>query len=411
MKSISNIVSIWILLAVFSCNNDKNKIAPQITLDAPKLIDGVYEASENEKILINVKIEAPGGFNALRVTFEGINRAPEEIPKKEPGQTTINIDYQMENWFYGSAPFEISFIAVDDSNSSSEAKVTVTPGEPSIVILEDNPDVSGDSVIAFVGQQYNVRYRYSFPAGLVRFKNTFSVDGNVVSESITTELPPTQGTSVTDAVSQILSVEFLGKELAYQLELTDKFSNVVTLALPVKLSQKPTTKFNSITLEVPASDKSSNSFFSANTGLVYSVDDVNESSDIPVNIDFGYFFTLGENAAFTGPANFPTNIYNVGPNGDKWSPLNVSNFRRTSLSVSDFDALNEESQNEIDDAYENATGGTELLITSLVEGEVVAFKTSSNKPTGSKHGLFKVVSITPGTTTGGKIVIDVIANQ
>ncbi len=410
MKIARNIAAIWIMFLIASCNNE-DKVAPQITLSSPKLIDGQYEAAENEKIEVNVKVEIPGGFNLLRMNFEGINRAPEEVMKKETGQTTFNYDFVMENWLYGSTTFEILFTAVDDSNNSSQDKVTVFPGEPGITFLEDNPDVEGDTLYAFVGQQYNVRYRYTFPAGFAKFQNIFTVNGNTASEIIITTLPPTQGTSVTDQISQTLTGDFLGKQLSYHLEVTDKFNTAASLDLPVKLVQKPTTEFNAINLAAPSFDNSSGSFFSANTGLVYSVTQVNSSSDIPVNIDFGYFYTDTEKSSFTGPANFPTNIYNVGPNGENWSHLNVTNFRRTSLSGSDFDALDENSRTEIDEAYDNSTGGTELVITNLAAGEVVAFKTSSNKLTGSKRGLFKVVSITPGANADGKIVIDVIANQ
>ncbi len=49
---------------------------PGITLSSPKLSDGILEAAENETVPINVKIEAPGGVQLLRVTFEGINKPP-----------------------------------------------------------------------------------------------------------------------------------------------------------------------------------------------------------------------------------------------------------------------------------------------------------------------------------------------
>jgi len=410
MKEVTHVVAIWIIFLITGCNN-QDIVAPQITLSSPKLIDGQYEASENEKIEVNVNVEIPGGFNLLRMDFEGINRASEEVVKNETGQTVFNYDFEMENWLYGTTPFEILFTAVDDSNNSSQAKITVFPGEPGVTILDENPDIEGDTLYAFVGQQYNVGYRYTFPSGFAKFRNIFEVDGNTTSEIIITTLPATQGTSVTDQISQTLTSDFLGKQLSYHLEVTDKFSNSASLELPIKLVQKPTTKFNAITLAAPASDNSSESFFSANTGLVYSVTQVNSSADIPVNIDFGYFYTDSEKSSFTGPANFPTNIYNVGPNGENWSPLNVTNFRRTSLSGLNFDALDEDSQSEIDAAYDDSTSGTELVITNLAEGEVVAFKTSSNKLTGSKRGLFKVVSITAGANPDGKIVIDVIANQ
>lgn len=398
---------VWLLL--IGCNKD-NANAPGITLSGNKLVDGVVDAAENETVNIKINVDAPGGFQLLRISFSGIVRDVEEIKPAEPGLVTFETNYEFKNWSYVDAPFEIIFTAIDNENSSSLAKVIIQPGLPGIQLLESN-DVENDTLFAFTGQLWTLNYRYTFPAGFNQFQSLFFVDGQKETETLVTTLPPTQGTSVTDQINQVFGAEFLGKELHYTFEVVDKFGEKASLMLPVLLDTKPTAKFEAVKLFPPASDGSQSSFFSSNTGVVYSPDEVNITPEFSQFIDFGYYHDVTDNSSFTGPANFPTNIYNVGPNGDDWSPLNVTNFKRTDITVSEFNGFDENSQDDIDDAYSNASGGVLLVITNLVIDEVVSFKTSSTKPSGTKFGLFRVVSIVPGGPGVGSITIEVIANQ
>ena len=75
------------------------------------------------------------------------------------------------------------------------------------------------------------------------------------------------------------------------MEVTDKFGEKATLTLPIELTQKPTALYNSKKMEVPASDGSVLTFFSTNTGVVYSPDDVSQSPEIAAFIDFGYYYS------------------------------------------------------------------------------------------------------------------------
>jgi len=403
------VVTMVLALFLTSCNKDKAD-APGLSISAAKLIDGIYIASENETVSIKVNVSAPGGFKLLRISFEGISRETEEILPNETGAPTFETTFILKNWLYGASSFSIIFIAVDNENNSSQAKVLIQPGLPDIVLL-DNSDIQNDTLFAFTGQLFKVNYRYTFPAGLTQFRNTFFVDGQKESESLVTTLPPTQGTSVTDNITRSLGIEFLGKEMNYSMELTDKFGEKAFLVLPVVLSQKPTALFKAVKMSAPALDGSIASFFSSNSGTVYSPNEVNQTPEVAGQIDFGYYYDITDNSSLTGPANFPTNIYNVGPNGDNWPDLNVTNFKRTSLSVAQFDALDETNQVEIDNAYNDAGGNVLLVIKNLIVNEVVAFKTSGTKPSGTKFGLFKVVSIVPGAAGVGSITIDVVANQ
>jgi len=289
--------------------------------------------------------------------------------------------------------------------------VTVQPDLPTLVLTGDNQDVVDGTLIAFVDQTFNLRYRYTFPAGFGQFRTILNV-GDDTSESVITGLPPTQGNAVTDAVTNSFNQDFLGLTMSYTLEITDILGNKSELAVPIELSQPQSVIFTGVILEAPTIDKNSKSFFSTNIGQTYSVNDVtNASGNVSKEIDFGYYYKSGDNASFTGPGNFPSNVYDLGPNGDEqWATLNITNFRKTSLSEAEFDELNENSQSEINDAFENATGENKLIIMNLQEGDIIAFKTDlkNNK---NPRGLFKVVNITGTDGVDDSIEIDLIINQ
>lgn len=398
-----------IIICITGCNKDKTS-SPGITVMSDNLVDGTIEAGENQIIKFTIDIDAPGGLQSIRVSFDGITKNDDDILVPEPGALTFKGNYELENWLYNTSAFRIVFTAVDAENNSSQAEVLIQPGLPGIEIFENN-DVIDNTLVAFVGQLYKVEYRYTFPAGFVSFRNTFFVDGQKESESLVTSLPPTQGTSVTDQINQALGVEFLGKELNYAMEITDKFGEKTTMTLPVELTQKPTALYNSKKMEVPASDGSVLTFFSTNTGVVYSADEITQSPELAAFIDFGYYYDVTDLASLSGPNTYPTFIYNIGPNGDNWNQLNFTNFKVSTISVSEFDALDENSMEELIAAYESASGSALLIIKNLSVNDVIAFKTSSTKISGSKFGLLKVVSIVPGGTGVGSIIIDVIANQ
>ena len=115
-------------------------------------------------------------------------------------------------------------------------------------------------------------------------------------------------------------------------------------------------------------------------------------------------------ASLAGPGNYPSIIYDLGPNGSNWSTLNVTNFKRTSLTEAQFNEFTVDSQLASNDAYDNASGSAVLGVTKLVEGEIIAFKTDMKNGKFPK-GLFKVVSITGTDGSDGKIELEIIVNQ
>ena len=402
-----------LLTFLTGCDNDDGAKAPVLTLSGTKLVEGVYTAAENEKIIIDVKVNAPGGLKLIRILYDGINKPAEDVVPAEPGQINFDHSYNLENWAYGSGPFTITFQAIDNSDKTATETINVEPELPSVTLTTDNPDIVNDTIVAFVNQEYKVNYRYTFSAGFLKFRRLFTADGST-TEVMITSLPPTQGTSVTDRLASTLGPEFMGLDISYEFEVTDKFGNVASLQVSLVLSQKLSEIITDVELSFPSEDRSSKTFFSSNTGLTYSVTEVNTDKErISKLIDFGYFYTTVEEASLTGPANYLTNspTYNLGPNGENWPALNVTSFKRATITKAAFDALNQDSQFEIDEAYETAPGDPKLVISGLQVGDIIAFKTSNQKDGGSKTGLLKVTGLAPGSGSNGKLNFDVIANQ
>ncbi len=413
LKSGNLVIILGLLTFLTGCENDDGAKAPVLTLSGTKLAEGVYTVAEDEKIIIDVMVNAPVGLKLIRILYDGINISTEDVVPSEPGQINFDHNYILENWVYGSGPFTITFQAIDNSDRTASETINVVPDLPSVTFTSDNPDIVNDTIVAFVNQEYEVNYRYTFSAGFLMFRRIFTADGNTTEVVITT-LPPTQGTSVTDRLTRTLGPEFLGLDISHDFEITDKFGNTASLQVPLVLSQKLSEIITGVELAFPSEEKSSKTFFSSNTGLTYSVTEVNADKErISKLIDFGYFYTTTDEASLTGPANYLTNppTYNLGPNGENWPALNVTNFKRASITESAFDALSQDSQFEIDQAYETVPGDPKLVISGLQVGDIIAFKTSNQKDNGSKTGLLKVTGLTSGSISDGKIIFDVIVNQ
>jgi len=403
------VFTLFLILLAQGCNEDKDP--PALSLSGLNLVEGVYTTDDSGQLSITISVTAPNGFKQLNIRFDGTNLDPQEFLATEDGQLDFELNYQLDNIMYGSSgSFNIIFQAIDNSGQSSEQIVIVEPDLPSITLDEDNPDIVDGTLNASVGRIFHVKYRYTFPAGFGQFKIVLSANGNI-SETTTSELPPTQGLGVTDFIEFAFDDSYLEQELIYTLEITDILGNTEQLVVPVELTQPPVIIYTSVILAVPSDDKNSKSFFSTNVGSTYSVNDVsNTDGNLSKEIDFGYFYDNLTMASLTGPGNFPSSIYRLGPNGEEWLTLNITNFRKTNLSKSEFDALNENSQSEIEAIFEDASGENVLIISDLQEGDIIAFKTDlkNNK---NPRGVFLVTAITGNELPGGNIELEIKVSQ
>jgi hypothetical protein len=107
---------------------------------------------------------------------------------------------------------------------------------------------------------------------------------------------------------------------------------------------------------------------------------------------------LYDKATFSAPSDIDiTQIYNSIKN---WKTRNASLFRRTTLTVADFDALDPNDASKIDTECTNGT--FETKVTQLKVDDVIAYRTFD----GSHYALLKVVAIKKGTSSSSEITFD-----
>lgn len=173
------------------------------------------------------------------------------------------------------------------------------------------------------------------------------------------------------------------------------------------------TQYEAVLLQAPVKNpdnvpgsRTSETFFSADDGNVYSVEDVVQGTNISsAGIDFGYYYGQTNEASLASPAAYPSTIYDLGPTGANWSTLNETLFRTTTLTSADFDAFTVAQGDEIAGEFEVGSGETQE-ITNLAEGSVYAFKTADER-----FGLLRIEEIVPGIESDKYIVINVKVTQ
>lgn len=127
------------------------------------------------------------------------------------------------------------------------------------------------------------------------------------------------------------------------------------------------------------------SFFATSTGLAYKKP---AASADPSIIDFAFFYGASNGITFGAPANTSIiDVYDL-----TWSPLNATLFQFAPISSADFDAIGS--------VYEFPEfTGTETIVNHLGSGDVVYFKTVTNK--------LGFIRINNSTKNGFEINIDV----
>jgi hypothetical protein len=147
------------------------------------------------------------------------------------------------------------------------------------------------------------------------------------------------------------------------------------------------------TLQPPAGDKTSKTFYLTNDHKAHSASDIDANKSLADHIAFAYSYNGG--ASITNLDNYPDST--------GWSNLNNwTTFGTTALDAAAFDAVTTNEQ--LINAYTAATVSSTSpgAIHALAVGQVFAFQTFSGK-----NGLIRVVNINPGNDPSlNYIVID-----
>lgn len=219
---------------------------------------------------------------------------------------------------------------------------------------------------------------------------------------------------VTDSRATEIEAEDVGSTITFEFEVVDDKDQTSTTEIEVVVNSPEARSYSAVLLAAPlgteTANKTSETFFSTNTGLTYSMKTVNQSTEpLSANIDFGYFYGSGSaqtGATLSDPASYP---FAYGQSA--WGTKNSTTFRRTELNASSFAEVT--SFADIDAEFEDAApADTDPGIESgLVAGQVLAFATDADKAGGSKKGLILIKSITPGDGENGKIELDILVQE
>ena len=153
-------------------------------------------------------------------------------------------------------------------------------------------------------------------------------------------------------------------------------------------------------------ERTSDTFFSTETGLTYSVEDVvNGTGGISsADIDFGYYFGATNEASIASPSDYPSNVYDLGASGANWGTLNATTFRPLDgFAAADFDAIQANQGFRLGQEYEVAGADNEgTEITGLEVGDAFAFQTAEGR-----FGIVVVDEVAPGIESDKFIRISV----
>jgi|GEM_PF-537006 len=296
---------------------------------------------------------------------------------------------------------------------------TPKPDAPTISVATK---VNGTAVTAplsvVVGDTILFDVSITAAGGFNVYRVSSSVDGGTSSqllEASRTDLKVDAGTtSVTDSWTTAFDASFVGKTITLDFEAVDDNSQTGTATLDISVTSPAARSYSTVLLAAPigttTDGKTSETFFSTNTGMKYSMKTILQSSDpLSADIDFGYFYGSGTNqtgATLSDPKSYP---FAYGQSA--WGTLNNTTFRRTSLDASAFTEV--ATFADIDTAFDaaDAADSDPGIESGLVAGEVLAFATDSNKDGGSKKGLILVKSITGTDGADGQIDLDIIVQE
>lgn len=246
----------------------------------------------------------------------------------------------------------------------------------------------------------------SAPGGFNTLRVTNSTTGDVVTEINRNDLGLDAGVIVVPTITTSLTLPSVSSNTFIDIEFLVVDDNNATASenITVEILAQPNVDiYDAFLLAAPLGDGSSDTFFSTNNGVLYSDDDVlNSSNNLSANIDFGYYYGATNLASIASIEAYPTNVVNV----DAWNVQNATMFRTSTMTEADFDAIGEFDADDLAAEYEVASAEAGQK-NQLSAGTILAFKTDATKDGGSKFGLLKVVSVSGTDGQGDGINIEV----
>lgn len=186
-------------------------------------------------------------------------------------------------------------------------------------------------------------------------------------------------------------------------------NGIVHIIDKVLLPQRAAT-YDVVLLTAPLKDpdnvvgtRTSKTFFSADNGLTYSVEDVVSGASVTsADIDFGYYYGATNRASLASPAEYPREIYDLTSTGANWNDVNATAFRPVNnLNLDGFNAITEADAAILVQEYEISSGDVGQ-INDLAAGDLFAFRTVDNR-----YGVLRVLEIVGTDGSDGQISLEV----
>ncbi len=297
------------------------------------------------------------------------------------------------------------------ASCGDEDTETPAPVAPTLTVSANGGTVSGTDITAIPGDVISFNWSAATPGGFNRFavsgltppidenRNSLGLDAGAVSAS--GSFPVDIDESLVGATVQL---EFL-------LVDDNNGQDTETWTITVEAPPSPAARaYTAILLSAPLGDLSAESFFSSNSGEVYSPSAVTGTADpISATIDFGYYYGLSNQASLASPQAYSqlTNAaFTAQVSG--WNVLNATTFKSTTVTSEEFVGIS--TWADIDAAFDAGTdeGGA---ITNLAINDVIAFETDADKAGGAKRGVIIVKAITGTDGQNDNIEIEVVVQE
>ena len=216
----------------------------------------------------------------------------------------------------------------------------------------------------------------------------------------------TQVTSFDTTFMYTLSSAFIDQNVSLELEAVNDAGETTTEVFTIEVTGT-VNAYTAVLLVPPLDSEESNTFFSAETGLTYSLNDVQAGTINSDEITFGYYYGQTNEATILSPAQFPSTVGNANAqyNLSGWNDLNETQLVATTITPEQF-MENDDDVSYIRDAFNNAGNGDNQLVANLAEDDVLAFQLEEDD--GGNYGLIRVTELAPGIESDKYIELEVL---
>lgn len=302
---------------------------------------------------------------------------------------------------------EFIFYAEDKGGKTATRSIKVTIGgdaaTPSITLSDaDGAFVSDETVDVGTSLLFKPTFaKGSTGQNIKTWKVTAAKNGG--AESVIPQgenASPLNVESVSPPIPAITATEGTWVFRFYATSIDDKSAPTKAITITVGNSQGgASSKWTAVLLGAQnANDPSS---LSTSDGSRYNITDAKTNSN---KVDIMYFYTDLQKVTFGAPSD--NSIQTVFPSVTSWTTKNATQFKKTTMTKSEFDALNgDDAAGAVRAAFDGGSAtanGTRVneAADNMGSGKVVAFKTEAGK-----SGIFYIGTVVPGASGSAKIEV------